>query len=143
MTDEDVPSAETLRRAQMLWEQSGLDLRQAKRFRREKRWLEGSFLAIQAALNALTALCGLQGHFRLPNYSAVQLASLCAQEEPAFEALLPTCRALDEAQEQSPFAEIPAPEAKAAGTRTLAHSTEVISAVRTHLKKHRKKYFKP
>jgi hypothetical protein len=139
-----VPSAETLRRARLFWLQSLQDLKEARRLLRAGAILHSGYASLQAALNALSAVCYLQGHVQLPQSSTMHMLSLCQGAHPRFESLAGACAALEEAAEQSPFA--PQPEAvdgAAAGKARLEQSSEIIDTVRAYLKDNRKRFFAP
>ncbi|MCZ6531574.1 MAG: hypothetical protein O7A08_01265 [SAR324 cluster bacterium] len=137
-------SPPSLHRARVFWEQSQQDLKTAKRQQRAGAFLDGRYFSLQAALNALSAVCHLQGHFQLPNASVLMLLALCRDVDPRFALLNQACTALEEAALQNPF--VPGTDqgnGKAAGRDNLAHSEAVIKAVRGYLKDNRKRYFAP
>jgi HEPN domain-containing protein len=137
-------SPEALRRAQVMWEQSGDDLRAAKRKLREREPLDASFFALQAAVNALAAVARLSGEFQLPHHSPMQLLGFCADADDRFAALHEPCVALEAVQEQDPFRGEESAEALTRqGKAALAHATTVHKTVRAFLKTHRKRYFAP
>lgn len=137
-------SPEALRRAQVMWEQSGDDLRAAKGKLREREPLEASFFALQAAVNALAAVARLSGEFQLPHHSPMQLLGICADADERFAALHEPCVALETVQEQDPFRGEHSPEELTRqGKAALAHATMVHKTVRAYLKTHRRRFFAP
>lgn len=138
------PSAETLRRARVFWRQSGEDLKGAKGKLRAGAYLDSGYFSLQAALNALSAVCYLHGHVQLPQSSTLRMLALCRAADPRFHELDGACMALEDAAGQDPFA--PPKEAdggKAASKARLQQSTAIIQAVRAHLKHNRKRFFAP
>ena len=139
-----LPSPETARRARVFWEQSRQDLKGARRQLRAGAYLDSGYASLQAALNALSAVCYLQGHLQLPQSSPVRMLALCRAAHPRFGELEEACMALEEAAEQNPFA--PAKDAdggKAAGKARLAQSGAVVKSVRAYLKDNRGRFFAP
>jgi hypothetical protein len=101
-------------------------------------------LSFQAALNALTVVCYLNGRFQPPNFSTARMAALSAELDPRFEAVRAACDALESVQHRSPFEAEPDPVALGElGRSSLSHSTQVVEAVRAYLKEHRKRFFAP
>jgi HEPN domain-containing protein len=143
-TSPAVPSPQTLRRAKLFWEQAGQDHRAARERQRAGAPLEAAYLSFQAALNALTVVCYLNGRFQLPNFSTVRMAAQCAELDARFEAVRESCETLEAVQERGPFDAEPDPDALAAlGKASLAQSDQVVEAVRAYLKEHRKRFFAP
>ena len=64
------PSARSLQRAKVMWEQSNDDLRTARDLQNSNPELS-CLQSVQAAINALSSLLEAQGFFQLPSYSAV------------------------------------------------------------------------
>lgn len=144
MSPQDSPSPETLRRARLFWEQSGQDLKDAGQRLRAGANLESGYYSLQAALNALSAVCTLHGHFQLPQSSTLHMLALCRAADPRFARLDEACTALEEAAAQNPFAPNPGTDGgKAAGKARLSQSNEIIKAVRGYLKDNRKRFFAP
>jgi len=143
MTD-TAPTPHALRRAKLFWEQAGLDSRGARRKHKARAYLESGYLSFQAALNALAAVCYLNAKFQLPNYSAVQMAGLCAAVDARFDAIREACEALEAVQQHGPF-DSGADEAGLArlSAEGLRQSARVIAATRAYLKAHRKRFFAP
>jgi hypothetical protein len=138
------PSPESLRRAKLFWEQAREDHRNARKKRKAKEHLESGYLSFQAALNALTVVCYVNGQFRLPNHRTVGMAGLCAGIDARFEALREACGELDTVQDRSPFDAQPDGAALAELSRTaLAHGERVLAAVAAYLKEHRARMFSP
>jgi hypothetical protein len=134
------PSAETLRRAKLCWEQALADLAAAARMERARAYLECGYLSLQAALNALTAICYLNGEVRPPSFSPVRMAALCAEADPRFAALHAPCAALEAVQERGPFDPAPAPaQDEALGRSGLEQGQAVLALVRSYLKEQRGK----
>ncbi len=138
------PSAESIRRAQVFWEQSGEDLKAAKAELKRRDFLQSSFMSLQAAVNALSAVCHLHGHFQLPPGNPGQLAALCAETEPRFTEWVDACPALEEAMERNPFDPHRDPEEEAVlGRRCLAEVEPLLRLVKSYLKENRARFFKP
>jgi hypothetical protein len=141
---QSAPSPQVLRRARLFWEQAILDGRSARDKHKASAHLESGYLSFQSALNALTAVCYLNGRFQLPNFSAVQMAGLCAEVDGSFDAIGEACAALDAVQQHSPFDAKADPAALANLSReSLAHGAHIVAAVRTYLKERRKRFFAP
>jgi len=137
------PSAQSIRRAKLFWEQATQDLKGARE-KLPSAPLESAYGCFQAALNALTTVCYLNGRYQLPNFSTARMAALCAEFEPAFESLRAPCDELESVQHRSPFDKAPDPQALAElGRTSLAASTQVVDRVRDYLKEHRKRFFAP
>lgn len=151
MSGDETPSTETLRRARMFWEQSGQDLKEARRQLRAGASLESGYFSLQAALNALSAVCILHGHVQLPQTSTLHMLALCREEDPCFDHLGEACTGLEAAAEQSPFRELAASSdaggdkaaGEAAGKAHLEQCDSVIKTVRGYLKDNRKRFFAP
>ena len=144
MSGDDTPSTETLRRARMFWEQSGQDLKEARRQQRAGAFLDSGYFSLQAALNALSAVCILHGHVQLPQASAQHMLALARAEDPRFNQLGDACMGLEEAAGQNPFAASrDADGGKAAGKVRLEQSNAIIKTVRAYLKDNRKRFFAP
>ncbi len=138
------PTPQTVRRAKLFWEQAGQDRKNAEMKHKAREHLESGYLSFQAALNALTVVCYLNGKFQLPNFSAVRMAALCADIDPRFEALREACAALEAVQQRSPFDAAPDAAVLAELSRTsLERGAQVLDAVRLYLKDHRKHAFAP
>jgi hypothetical protein len=138
------PSPQAVRRARLFWEQAAQDHGAARDKQRGHAPLEAAYLSFQAALNALTAVCYLNGRFQLPNFSTARMAALCAEVDGRFEAILAACEALEAVQERSPFDAAPdAAALDALGKASVGHGTQVLEAVRGYLKEHRKRFFAP
>jgi hypothetical protein len=138
------PSPQTLRRAKLFWEQATQDQGSAREKYRGHAPLEAAYLSFQAALNALTAVCYVNGRFQLPNFSTVRMAAQCAEIDGRFEGIRAACEALEAVQERSPFDAAPdAAALKALGKDSVDHGAQVLDAVRAYLKEHRKIFFAP
>ncbi len=136
--------ARALAQARVCWRQSSQDLKNARKKRRGLAHRQSAHLSLQAALNALSAVCLLQGHFQLPSSSAVGLLALCVPADGRFEALHPVCGELEAAGQAdlfAPPAESGADEALAAAC--LAHAATVVEAVRGYLRDNRTRFFAP
>ena len=132
---ENAVSENTVQRARVLWQQSREDLSEAKRRLRKGAHLESSYLSLQAALNALSCVCSLNGEVRLPSHSPVQMAGLCAGIDVRFEDLGKACEALEEVHERSPFADDrEAQEERRYARLCHGHAQSVLEAVRGYLK---------
>ena len=135
------PSPETIRRAQLFWQQSGDDLRAAKRSLRQGSTHPSCFLSLQAAVNGLSAVCQLRGRFQLPA-TASELLAIAGDSR--FAALTGECPGLDSVADQNPFAPGRVAEDEAAlGEQCLAESRAVLAAVKGYLKENRERYFAP
>lgn len=144
MSEQPQISEEALRRARVYWEQAQQDRKTAKQKLRAGAFLDSSFLGLQAALNGLSAVCGLQGHFQLPAASPLEMLELCREAHPAFEALREPCQALEETAGRNPFAPQPSEkESRQACRETLKNSEQVLAALRDYLKANRKRFFAP
>ena len=138
------PSAESIRRAQLFWEQSAQDLKAAKAESKGRDFLQSSFMSLQAAVNALSAVCHLHGHFQLPPGNPSQLAALCAETEPRFAELIDACPALGQALERNPFdPHRDAEEEAALSRRCLAELEPLLRLVKGYLNDNRERFFKP
>lgn len=138
------PTPEALRRAKLFWEQASEDHRNAGKKLKAKAYLESGYLSFQAALNALSVVCYLNGKFRLPNHSTAQMAALCAGIDPRFEAVRDACEGLDAVQQQSPFGPQPDDTALDGMSRTALHNGKsVLDAVSGYLKANRRHAFAP
>lgn len=138
------PTPEALRRAKVFWQQARQDAKSAAKKRRAGDHLESGYLSFQAAINALTVVCYLQGTFQVPNYSATKMASLCQDVDARFAALGPACAALEEVQAHSPFQPAAEPAVLAELSRaSLEHGQAVVETVRGFLKEHRRRFFAP
>jgi len=138
------PTPQALRRARLFWAQAGQDQKAAAQKHKGRAYLESGYLSFQAALNALTVVCYLNGKFQLPNFSAVQMAALCAEIDPSFEAVRESCAALEAVQQRSPFDAAPDAVALAELSHaSLEHGAQVLDAVRAYLQVHRRRAFAP
>ena len=137
-------SGETIRRSRLFWEQSRQDLREAKSRLRREAFLESGYLAFQAAINALSAVCLLHGHYRLPNSAPLLLLGLCREFDRRFADLDDSCQALGEAAAGSPFAEAtPTGNARAKAEDHLRETERILAAVRGYLKENKKRFYSP
>ena len=144
MSEPDTPSADTLRRARVFWQQSRQDLKAAKGQLRLGGSLESGYLSLQAALNALSAVCYLSGHVQLPQSSTMHMLALCREADPRFAMLEEACMALEEAAEQNPFAPPrDVDEGKRAAKARYEQGSAIVQAVQTYLKDNRKRFFAP
>jgi len=144
MTESSQISQETIRRSRLFWEQSRQDLQEAKGYLRREAFLESGHLGFQAAINALSAVCMLQGHYRLPNTTPLLLLDLCREADRRFADLDDPCQALEEAAGGSPFAEHPPTgDAKAKAVDHLRESERILAAVRGYLKENKKRFYSP
>lgn len=138
------PNEEVVRRAEVFWRQSRDDLKAARRALKGHEHLECSYLSFQAALNALTSVCYLQGRVQLPNFSTVQLAAICAEHDGRFAALEEPAGSLETVQRWDPFRTETAPEdAPALARENYRHGEAVLNTVRGYLKEHRRRFFRP
>ena len=143
MTSNSTPSEQALRRAKLFWDQAEQDTRAAKD-KLKRAPLESAYLSFQAALNALTVVCYVNGRFQLPNFSTTRMAALCVELDPRFETIREACEALEAVQQHSPFAAEPDSVALAAlGKSSFEHSARVVEAVRAYLREHRERFFAP
>jgi len=137
------PTAETLRRARIFWEQARDDLKMAAKMLRSGAALDSSYLSAQAASNALSAVCCLHGRFQLPAHSPARMAALCAELDSRFAVLGDACGGLEEAQQHSPFAPPEASAAAALAKKALEYSERVCEEVRAYLRENRARFFAP
>ena len=138
------PTPEMIRRAKVFWEQSGQDFKAAKAALRRREHLQSSLLSLQAALNGLSAVCHLHGHFQLPAASPVRLLTLCAAADPRFGELIEDCAALEQATEIDPFSEKRDPEQEAdLGRRCAGEGGRLRKFLNKYLKENQSRYFKP
>ncbi len=143
--EQPTPSGHALRQARLSWEQSRIDLGEAERKWRNGAYLECGYFSLQAAINALSAVCRLQGHFQLPNSSPEGLLALCEEADSRFQTLRETCRTLEETLEKDPFSQTPPTDEqeKSHARACLQGGKDVRKAVRSFLKDNRKRYFSP
>ena len=142
-SDPAAPSDATLHRAQVLWSQSGEDLKAAKAIRRENG-LQSAFLSLQSAVNGLSAVCHLNGHFHLPMGSPAHLMALCAEADGRFGDLAGPSSRLEEAMESNPFDPKRNPKADAElGRHCLDEAKRVHQLVKAYLKDNRGRFFSP
>ena len=141
------PSEDTIRRARTFWEQSRLDLAEARRRLRAGEGLDASYFSFQAAINALTSLCYLHGEFRVPNHSTTQLTARLQELAPEFgetPVLAEAAAALEAVQGMTPYApQRDADEERRRGRLYYDHGSAILSAVKHYLKRHRKRFFAP
>ena len=144
MSSSPNPSGQAIRRSRLFWEQSRQDLREAKGRLRREAFLESGHLGFQAAINALSAVCLLHGHYRLPNSTPLLLLDLCREADPRFADLDDPCQALEEAAGGSPFAEHPPTgDAKAKAEDHLRETERILAGVRRYLKENKKRFYSP
>lgn len=138
------PSPEAVRRARAFWEQSRQDLKEARRKLNSKSYLDSSYLSLQAAINSMMSVCYLNGEFRVPNFSTIQLAGRLEGFDARFRAIAPHCRALEEVQGRSPYdpARDEADE-RSQSRLNYAQGDAILKAVRGYLKENRKRFFSP
>ena len=140
----EAPSEETLRRARAHWEQAGEDLRQARRALGKGDPVQGGFMSLQAAQNALRVPCLLHGHVMPPLHSPAALAALLGAEIPELAALGAPCGALEEAQGLNPFAaQRDTGEEREQAARALEQAEAVLGLIKTYLKNRKRRYFAP
>ena len=143
-TSSPSPSPDTLRRARNYWEQSGADHKDAGRRLKLHDCLDASYMDYQSAVNALICVCILHGELRAPANSAVQLAVLCAGEEPRFSRLQEACGELEAVLQRGPYDPgRDAGEEERLAQQSHAHAKAVRDTVRGYLKENRRRYFKP
>ena len=141
---DQTPSPEAVRRARTFWEQSRQDLQEARRKLKARSYLDSSYLSLQAAINSMMSVCYLNGEFRVPNFSTIQLAGRLEGFDARFRAIAPHCRALEEVQSRSPYdpARDEADE-RSQSRLNYAHGDAILKAVRVYLKENRKRFFSP
>ncbi|MDH4248376.1 MAG: hypothetical protein OEW39_11235 [Deltaproteobacteria bacterium] len=140
----DAPSPESVRRARTHWQLAGESLRQAQKEHQARHFIQGGFLSLQAAQNALNTLCQLQGHILPPLHSPSALSTLVTADIPALEGLIAPCHALEAVQGLNPFAGQRDDETEQAQSKqALDHAQAVLTQVRAYLKAHRKRFFAP
>ena len=139
----EAPSAEILRRARAHWEQAGEDLRQARRALGKGDPVQGGFMSLQAAQNALRVPCLLHGHVMPPLHSPAALAALLGAEVPELTALAAPCGVLEEAQGLNPFARRDPGEEREQAARALEQAEAVLAQIKAYLKARKHRYFAP
>ena len=143
MNTPTAPSPETIRRAAVFWEQAQEDIKAAKSARNSGEHLQSGFFSLQAAINALSAVCHLQGHYRLPP-SVDELLRLCVTADPLFAKMIGDSEGLVQVAERNPFTPGGSPADDAAESkRCLQEAKTVLRAVRAYLKKNRGRFFPP
>ncbi len=130
-----------MRRGGAYWAQGRADLKEARARLRKGRPLDSAYMSLQAAINALSAVCYLNGVARIPNHGAQALLALCAEADGRFDALVEDCAVLETVQERNPHD----PEADAAEEARFAaschgHGEAVIRMVKGYLKEHRRRF---
>jgi len=144
MPDLPSPSPETIRRARLFWEQGGEDLKSARALLRRKAYMQSSFFSLQGAVNGLSALCHLQGHYRLPGGGPTQLLALLAGGAPELARDAGPLGTLDQVTEHDPFAEPEPGDDLAAHCRACLDEAErLMKRLKAYLKANRKTYFAP
>ena len=141
----EAPSAETRRRARLVWLQTAQDLKEARHMQQQNRAHDARFLALQVASNALTTVAMLLGYFQFPYSSPTQMLQLCEEADPRLTPLREACQRLEVAQEMDPFTnEPPSAEEEAETMAQLLLDAEAIrTAVFGVLKQHKKEWIKP
>lgn len=138
------PGEKSLQRGKLLWQQSQVDLKSAWKKWKGGQFLESSCLSLQASINALSAVCTLNGIFQYPNFSPMRMSALCVEKDPRFERLQEACMALEEVQEADPFSDVSTPIAGKEGSRACYdHGEAVITLVKGYLKDNRGRFFSP
>jgi HEPN domain-containing protein len=126
------------------WEQSAQDLLAARTLLKRKEFLRSSFLSLQAAVNGLSAVAHLHGHFQLPTGGPARLLGLCGQEEPRFGEQVSAFPALERVIEQEPFSpERRSEEEVALGRQCLEEGERLLNLVRSYLKENQGRFFAP
>ena len=130
-----------VRRAKIFWEQSQQDIKAARAKLKGGADMECGFLCLQAAVNALSAVCFLNGHFQLPSASAHALQALCRDADSRFEGLEEACQQVESVTENNPFSGV---DHSAIPARDLlAQSGRILDTVKAYLKDNRKRFFAP
>lgn len=140
------PSARSLQRSRIMWEQSQDDLRTARDLQREHPELS-CMQSVQSAINALSVILEAQGFFQLPAYSTVELLDLCVQQGAStLESIRSSCYVLDSSLERDVFGNtqqknirFTPPYAKTCH----GAARQIHTAVRDHLQQHPDLYFAP
>jgi HEPN domain-containing protein len=140
------PSARSLQRAKVMWDQSNDDLRTARDLQNSNPELS-CLQSVQAAINALSSLLEAQGFFQLPSYSAVELLDLCVQQNAnELESTRSACYILDSSLERDIFGNtqqknirFTPPYAKTC----QGAARQIHEAVRRYLKNNRDLFFTP
>lgn len=135
--------ANSRQRAQLYWEQSLADQKEAKRAFKAGTYPEASFLAFQSAINALSSLCLLDNQFRLPSARAGEMLSQAISLAPALESLEASCQVLDSVEALNPFKEIDTEKLKGDSKSHLEAGAQVVKQVKLFLKQNRKQFFTP
>lgn len=127
------------RRGEAYLEQSRADLKTARRMVKDGRPLDGAYLCFQAAANALSAVCFLNGVVRVPNHSTLALLAACREADPTFSAPEEACAELEAVQARNPFGSgRDLDEEKRFGRACRAHGAAVVKAVEKYFKKKNK-----
>lgn len=126
------------RRGEAYLEQSRADLKSARGQVRDRQYLSGAYLCLQAALNALTSVCFFNGVARVPNHGALALLAACKEADPVFSAPEEACAELEAVQGRSPYgSERDEAEEKELARACQAHGRAVVKAAERYLKKNR------
>jgi len=142
MPDPYSPSPETLRRARLVWEQSRADLKSARASHKSGLFMHSSFLCLQSAMNGLSAICQLHGHFQLPTGGPAQLLALCAQSDPGFPAM--EFPQLERVLGRNPFAPDDASDPAPAFSQACLSEGEALSkSIQRYLKANKGRFFAP
>ncbi len=135
-----IPAKSDLRRrGEAYLEQSRDDLKTARRMVKDGRPLDGAYLSFQAAANALSAVCFLNGVVRVPNHSTVALLAACREADPSFSAPEDACAELEAVQARNPFGSGRDPDEEKRFARACqTHGAAVVKAVEKYFKKKKK-----
>lgn len=138
------PSAETIRRARLFWEQGGEDLKSARAMLRRKEFLQSSYFSLQGAVNGLSAVCHLHGLFQLPTGGPTQLLALIAGIAPDLANAVGALNALEQVTEHNPFAATePGDDLPAFSRACLDEGRRVMKHLKAYLKANRARFFAP
>lgn len=89
-------SKQSIRRAQVSWEQSKVDLEMAKSYIKTNPDTS-CLLSNQSAINGLSSILLAQGHFQLPAFSSTEMLNMCSSVVKEVEEIRPECETLDSA----------------------------------------------
>ena len=96
---------ENIRLASIYWKQSASDLKSSKFSLLLRKYSKSSMLSVQAAMNALTALCIANNRYQNPTYNLSELLLVSCKFYEKLDVLKEICQEMDQIQEMTPFTE--------------------------------------
>ncbi|MBF0279545.1 MAG: HEPN domain-containing protein [SAR324 cluster bacterium] len=138
-------SSRSIKRAQVSWQQSEIDLKIAKSSL-AKQPDKSSMQSAQAAMNALSSILEAQGYFQLPAFSTVELLKKCIEIEPSLEELRADCTLLDGTVERDSFGTTRTPHnhfTPAFAKACLKACDRIIKRTKKYWKQNKRQYFNP